>query len=1033
MIGQSHSEVPVPVHRIALARAICACVFLFHAAPALAQFPQQGAKLVGTGAIGPAKFGYSIALSADGTTAIVGAREDNGLTGAAWVFTRTGGVWTQHGSKLVSADAAPGTTQAVSVSISADGNTAIIGGETSSSVGAAWIWTRSDGVWTQAAKLVGSGATAFAGQGSSVALSGDGNTAIVGGFTDSSGTGAVWIWTRNGPVWTQQGLKLVGSGSIGNAEQGYSVALSFDGNTAIVGGFNDNNLKGAAWIWTRSADAWIQQGAKLVGSNSSSFAGQGKSVALSSDGNTAVVGGYLDNNGDGAAWVWTRSGEVWTQQGPKLVAPAGVLSADVGWSVSLSGDGNTALLGGPGANSFSGAAWVWTRSGNTWTRQSPALIGTGAVGNAGQGSAVALSADAATAMVGGTGDNDDTGAVWVFSSVTSTVPTLSLDKSSLSFTAVDSGGAFTTQTSPQIVRLTQAGSGTLTWTAESNVPWLVVSPSSGSASATLTISTQFVPGLVASQIGIITITPGGASTTTGPLHLTASLSVMIPSVSGPFGSFDTPIDGTTGVTGSIAVTGWALDDIEVTRVRIFRAPVAGEPAGALVFIGDAVLVDGARPDVQALFPSTPRNSRAGWGYLMLTNFLPDLGNGVFTLYAVADDADGHSTILGPTTITCTNRTAIAPTGAIDTPAQGEVVSGNVTNFGWVLSPAPGRADPPGGGTVQVVIDGAFVSTVPTGWTSRPDLTALFPEVAYPGIMTALGVASFDSLSLGNGVHTIAWVVTDNLGNASGIGSRYFTVSNGSLTLAPGLTAARTTASVALATPATAPIRGRRGFDPETPLQTYQSQNDRVTVQAEELDRVELQLGAHDSPYTGYLRAANGLGPLPTGSALDPVTGAFTWMPGVGFSGAYDFVFVQPGMAEAASRRDVRIVLNPKGSNRVGPQTVIDRAPAVAATAFELAGWAADLDSASDRGVDTVHVWAYKVDGGPPVDPIWLGVAAYGGERPDVAATFGDRFLRSGYGLIVQGLPSGTYDIAVFAYSTVLGRFAPAKTVRVIVP
>ena len=83
-------------------------------------------------------------------------------------------------------------------------------------------------------------------------------------------------------------------------------------------------------------------------------------------------------------------------------------------------------------------------------------------------------------------------------------------------------------------------------------------------------------------------------------------------------------------------------------------------------------------------------------------------------------------------------------------------------------------------------------------------------------------------------------------------------------------------------------------------------------------------------------------------------------------------------------------------------------------------------------MDTVHVWAYKVDGPQPTDPMWLGVAACGGEPPDVAAIFGDRFVYTGYGLTVTGLPSGANDIAVFAYSTVLGRFAPAKITRVTV-
>jgi len=81
------------LHRTALALAIFLCAVIFPASSVLAQFPQQGAKLVGTAAVGAAKLGYSIALSADGTTAIVGAREDNNLIGAAWVFIRNGGVW----------------------------------------------------------------------------------------------------------------------------------------------------------------------------------------------------------------------------------------------------------------------------------------------------------------------------------------------------------------------------------------------------------------------------------------------------------------------------------------------------------------------------------------------------------------------------------------------------------------------------------------------------------------------------------------------------------------------------------------------------------------------------------------------------------------------------------------------------------------------------------------------------------------------------------------------------------------------------
>ncbi len=344
--------------------------------------------------------------------------------------------------------------------------------------------------------------------------------------------------------------------------------------------------------------------------------------------------------------------------------------------------------------------------------------------------------------------------------------------------------------------------------------------------------------------------------------------------------------------------------------------------------------------------------------------------------------------------------------------------------------------------MRVVIDGVIISTVPSGWTSRSDLTALFPASQYPGIVNALGVAVFDSTALANAVHTIAWVVTDNLGSASGIGSRYFTVSNGSLMLdpaqgsvtAPGIDSVASPASDVEGAPAdVAAIHGRRGFSLDTPQQTYAVRDGRTTVQSEELDRIELNLGATPGhSYAGYLRAGTSLAPLPIGSSLNAATGAFTWMPGVGFAGTYDLVFVHRSAGQAVARQDVRIVLNPKGSNRVGPQTVID-SPLPPDTIFSdtivVAGWAADLDSAVDTGVDAVHVWAYPASG---EDPVWIGAAAYGGARPDVATVYGNRYLNSGYGMTVEGLAPGTYDLAVFAYSTVTGRFGPARLVRVTV-
>jgi lipocalin len=375
-------------------------------------FTQQGPKLVGTGAVGGANEGWSVALSADGNTALIGGPNDNADAGGVWVYTRSNGVWTQQGSKLVGSGAV-GTTeqQGNSVALSADGNTAIVGGYSDNNgFGAAWVYTRSNGAWTQqGSKLVGTGVAGYyAEQGYSVALSADGNTALIGGPNDNDGLGAAWVFTRANGVWTQQGSKLVGTGAIGQAVQGVSVSLSADGNTAIVGGPGDNSHTGATWVFTRSNGVWTQQANKLVGTDAVGNANQGFSVSFSANGDIAIVGGPNDTSGIGAVWVYTRSNGVWMQQGNKLIANDAIGNAAQGYSVALAALGNTAIVGGPN----DGAVWVWTRSGGVWTQQGNKLVGTGAVG--GQGFSVALSANGNTAIVGAPNNNSQTGAAWVF-------------------------------------------------------------------------------------------------------------------------------------------------------------------------------------------------------------------------------------------------------------------------------------------------------------------------------------------------------------------------------------------------------------------------------------------------------------------------------------------------------------------------------------------------------------------------------------------------------------------------------------------
>ena len=396
--------------------------------PASAQWIQDGAKLSGSGAVGQANQGWSAALSADGSTLAVGGDLDNSQAGAVWVFTRSGNSWSQQGPKLVGSGVTGvlgfSIEQGVSVALSADGNTLIEGGPgDNSGVGAVWVFTRTGGTWSQqGSKLVASDVVGAAQQGISVALSADGNNAAIGGFDDNNFNGAVWIWTRSGNTWSQQGPKLFGSGAVGLPQQGKSVALSADGNTLVVGGAYDHNEIGATWVFTRAAGTWSQQGSKLLASDAviTSFVSQGWSVALSADGNTLATGGPLDNSGAGATWVFTRNGVTWTQQGAKLIGGDG--GGLQGHSVSLSADGNILLEGANGDDDLVGAAWIFTRSGDTWAQQGPKLVGSGyqyyttakMIYGVGQGWAAALSADGNTALVSGPSDDQLMGAAWVF-------------------------------------------------------------------------------------------------------------------------------------------------------------------------------------------------------------------------------------------------------------------------------------------------------------------------------------------------------------------------------------------------------------------------------------------------------------------------------------------------------------------------------------------------------------------------------------------------------------------------------------------
>jgi hypothetical protein len=142
--------------------------------------------------------------------------------------------------------------------------------------------------------------------GGGVSLSADGDTALISAEHDDNDIGAAWVFTRTGSVWSQHGSKLTATGETGNAFFGKTAALSADGTLALVGGHVDNAEAGAAWVFTRTGTAWLQQGPKLTGSGEIGAGAFGFKLALSADGNTALIGGTDDNHSLGAVWPFAN-------------------------------------------------------------------------------------------------------------------------------------------------------------------------------------------------------------------------------------------------------------------------------------------------------------------------------------------------------------------------------------------------------------------------------------------------------------------------------------------------------------------------------------------------------------------------------------------------------------------------------------------------------------------------------------------------------------------------------------------------------
>ncbi len=385
--------------------------------PALADYFQQQ-KLTPIGGEPLVWWGNAVAI--DGDTLAVGARyssSDNAtgqdFTGAVYVYVRNGSSWILQ-QKLTASDPVPGDEFGYSIDIQGDimvvgamGLSDIASFEGERTTGAAYVFTREAGVWAEQQKLTASDGAETDFFGTSVAI--DGDTIAVGDTEGRFGLGEVYVFVRTGDTWNEQAV-LTGSEDE-RASFGCSVAVEDD--TIVIGALGDDEAAedaGAAFVFTRSGEIWsLQQ--KLMASDGDENDFFGEAVALCGD--TIVVlapyDDYVHSEGGGSAYFFARSGGVWNQQ-QKLTSP-GVFHL-----ISMAFDGETLVLGAFEGDAFSllGSVFVYSESGGVWSQEQELRPEEEEL-NDNFGEAVAVNCH--TIVCGATGDDDvawEAGAAYVF-------------------------------------------------------------------------------------------------------------------------------------------------------------------------------------------------------------------------------------------------------------------------------------------------------------------------------------------------------------------------------------------------------------------------------------------------------------------------------------------------------------------------------------------------------------------------------------------------------------------------------------------
>ena len=314
-------------------------------------------KLTASDGVSNDGFGFSVSVSSNGNTIVVGSWLNDSDRGAVYVYRLNDGSWDE--TKIIASDGVSGDTFGLSVSISADGNTLIAGAYHDAPGGSAYIYKWDGLSWEETKLTTPLGSTIF---GFHVAVSSDGNIVAVG---TPAGTGTVYMYSWDNSTWNET-IITASDGEAGDFF-GRIVSLSSDGNILLTGAYRDdvgvNADQGSAYIYRYTGSSWDET--KITVSDGESTDYFGYSASLSSDGNTMIIGAVSDTVegvvDQGSVYIFRWNGNTWNEI--KLIASNGAASDLFGYSAFISGDGHTFAIGAPGAtvgsNADQGAVYVF--------------------------------------------------------------------------------------------------------------------------------------------------------------------------------------------------------------------------------------------------------------------------------------------------------------------------------------------------------------------------------------------------------------------------------------------------------------------------------------------------------------------------------------------------------------------------------------------------------------------------------------------------------------------------------------------------